>query len=518
MLRPSLQPQLFDVGDDIDAAQQASSVSGLSSEGLRPRRLWLGIYLPDLTLEVLPVETDIPLAVLTGVNQQAKVMNCNLVAANLGVKPGLSANAALALVPNLVLKPRDTRRESLALREMAECALQFTPFISLESPASLLLEIRGSLKLFGGLSNLRSSILASLGSRKHRLQWSIAPTALAALCLARGASGSQVMEQALLPGSLANLPLKLLDWPQKSLQLLAEMGVRRMGECRRLPRAGLAKRIGSNRLFSLDQAYGCALEVRTWYQGRQSFTQSIELPTLTTDLGLVVRGLEIILGRLLKDLNSCQRALGSLWLRLEHPDAVPPSLLRINLLQSGNDAAQLIELLQIKLSANPLPAPVLALHLQAGRTEPLAQITQDILGGSRGLAAELPAFIARLRARLGDEAIWGFQVSPEHRPERAWQAVSDLLNDKKIIAVNTAQTQRPLWLLPEPLSLRVGKQGPIYCGPLQLKQERERIESGWWDGKDVRRDYYQASNQQGMRLWIFRDLRACRWYLQGLFG
>ena len=38
----------------------------------------------------------------------------------------------------------------------------------------------------------------------------------------------------------------------------------------------------------------------------------------------------------------------------------------------------------------------------------------------------------------------------------------------------------------------------------------ERIESGWWDGADVQRDYYVASDPRGARLWIYRRMRGRR--------
>jgi len=46
----------------------------------------------------------------------------------------------------------------------------------------------------------------------------------------------------------------------------------------------------------------------------------------------------------------------------------------------------------------------------------------------------------------------------------------------------------------------------------------ERIESGWWDGEDIRRDYYRVEGPHGSRWWVYRDLRDAGWYLHGLFG
>ena len=59
---------------------------------------------------------------------------------------------------------------------------------------------------------------------------------------------------------------------------------------------------------------------------------------------------------------------------------------------------------------------------------------------------------------------------------------------------------------------------PVWQGVLSLDKGPERIESGWWDGDDVRRDYYRASNARGVTVWIYQDLRSQNWYLQGFFG
>ena len=55
--------------------------------------------------------------------------------------------------------------------------------------------------------------------------------------------------------------------------------------------------------------------------------------------------------------------------------------------------------------------------------------------------------------------------------------------------------RRPLWLLSRALPLR-GPPPRILAGP-------ERIESGWWDGGDTRRDYYVVQTREGQRAWAF---------------
>jgi protein ImuB len=73
--------------------------------------------------------------------------------------------------------------------------------------------------------------------------------------------------------------------------------------------------------------------------------------------------------------------------------------------------------------------------------------------------------------------------------------------------------QRPLWLLEAP--------EPCDATRLELEDGPECIESGWWDGHDVARDYYVARNREGARLWIFRNRREtdpAGWFLHGWFA
>ena len=45
----------------------------------------------------------------------------------------------------------------------------------------------------------------------------------------------------------------------------------------------------------------------------------------------------------------------------------------------------------------------------------------------------------------------------------------------------------------------------------------ERIETGWWRTRLVRRDYYRVETTAAERYWLFRCLSKNRWFLQGAF-
>ena len=74
----------------------------------------------------------------------------------------MPVSAALALAPGLRLRERETAAETEALLGIAAWAMQCTSSVALEFPDLVLLEVSGSLKLFGGLKR---------APRKHSTPW-----------------------------------------------------------------------------------------------------------------------------------------------------------------------------------------------------------------------------------------------------------------------------------------------------------------------------------------------------------
>jgi hypothetical protein len=86
---------------------------------------------------------------------------------------------------------------------------------------------------------------------------------------------------------------------------------------------------------------------------------------------------------------------------------------------------------------------------------------------------------------------------------------------------------RPLQVWPIPLPIHVLAVFPAGtpCKFLWLGKEYtvrdcwgpERIETGWWRGCDIHRDYYIVETHLGTRLWLFREHKDQRWFLHGSF-
>ncbi|HYM29631.1 MAG TPA: hypothetical protein VET66_15885, partial [Steroidobacteraceae bacterium] len=79
------------------------------------------------------------------------------------------------------------------LAALAERAQRFTPRVSLEPPDGLLLEVRGSLHLFAGISALRAAFLGECRGLQLQAQLACAPTPFAALCGARAGRPFEIL-------------------------------------------------------------------------------------------------------------------------------------------------------------------------------------------------------------------------------------------------------------------------------------------------------------------------------------
>ncbi len=447
------------------------------------------------------------------------------------MRPGQTTNTALALVPDLEVVDRNVAAEARIVRELATRAHRFTPGVSIEDSNALLLDVRASLKFFGGLGKLRALLANELDAHGYHFVMACAPTALASLWLARSGRDEVVRECGDLPSRLSGLSIDVLNWPAAIGRMLSGMGVTTVGECIRLPKDGLARRIGPGRLAELDQAFGARPETRVFHRPPWHFEESLDLPVETTDAGLLLIALQELLARLERFLCRHQGGVQVLWIAL-HREGRSAAIERIGLLRASTDTGYLRALARIRFADLRLDAPVVAMKLRTILTKPPASSGRDMLGDQAEQGADGFELVEQLCVRLGAEAVYGVRLVPEHRPEAAWRPVDfaghAALRDEPIDAVPgefhyAPVSDRPVWMLEEPRVLQARDGQPVFGDLLRLEGDAERIETGWWDGQDIRRDYYVARSRHGMRLWVYRDYsdhnrRESRWYLHGLFG
>ncbi len=488
--------------------------------------LWGCLLFPSLPLDVFaralaPHDAAQPFAVASD-GHPPRVVVANAAARDAGIRDGQLVSGALALTPSLVLRDRDVGAEARALAQIATWTLTFTPTACLAPPHAVLADIDGSLRLFGGLPRLVTRLTAGAQELGYASRLAIAPTPGAALLLARAAHRPAVRNATELPAVLDPLPLALLDLPDATRETLRNAGIATFGQLSALPRDGVARRFGGDLVARIDRILGRVPDPRVPFVPPPRFSGCLELPAPAQDVEALGFGVQ----RLVRDLADwlLARGLGvtHLTLALTHERylrarGVPPTVVPFALGTPARSMPHLLGVLRERLVRVMLPAPVEAIALESGAASPLAGRNLGLLPGDDSSEVDVP-LVDRLRARLGDGAIRRLVPHAEHRPEHAMQVVT---GGTALPAARASlpEALRPLWLLaePQPLDDLLGR------APWILRDGPERIESGWWDGGDIRRDYFVADTADGKAtVWIYRDCRrgldSDDWFLHGIFA
>lgn len=502
---------------DPSPLKQASSRLQTNHQRAVTARLWLAIYLPHFPLEALGAAraARLPMAVIS--TDGARVVTADARAASAGVYEHMSASAACALLPNLILAPRDQAAEAAALEGLAAWAGQFTSFVSLVPPRGLLLEIGGSLALFGGLDALLARVRQAIEDLGYSARFGVAPTPLAAWLLARAAREEPVTAMHRLPACLAPVPLACLDLPARVMEGLSSVGIECFGDCCRLPRDGVARRTDPRLLACLDRALGKRADPRLPYTPPATFQRRLSLPGEVKNTETLLLAAHRLLLELAGYLQTRAGGVQTLEWHLAHRRS-PATRLNIELVTASRDAGHLLLLLRERLARVTLVEAVTYLGLRVRDILPLAPASQDLFGEEGVAGGDWRALVERLGSRLGRAAVQGLAVAAEHRPEKAWRGRPPGEAAARPLPQASARG-RPLWLLDPPEMLRTVVGDPWLDGRLHLTRGPERIESGWWDGADIARDYFEALHPSGARYWVYQELRAQRgWYLHGVFA
>ena len=485
--------------------------------------LWLSIYLPELSLQshcrgVLGQVRDLPLVISDGIATRPHVHAANACARESGIAPMMPISSAQARTTELIVIPREPAKEAQSLRQIATWLTQFTPMTCLET-VGVSLEVSTSLKLFGGIGTLANRIRTGIRALEFHATLGIAPTPLAAHLLAKASHHASAVrmcrDPAQLKERLADVPLALFAWPVEILQPLTALGLTRIKDLLMQPRAGLQRRFGDLVLGDLDRALGLAPDPRQPHQVPEAFRSHIDLLFETTDIERICIPVQVLLNEMEGFLHARGAAVNEILIELKH-DRVAKTDHRFGARNAIRKAADWMRLVRERLAAQPLPDAVTDIALSTARLVPFQLKTESWLPTRETETEQWQTLLERIASRLGGKSVFSVQVRHDHRPEHAWQTGVDGGKHKAETALDRP---RPLLLLAEPKALVTMSGVPQHHGALSLLAGCERIETGWWDGFPVARDYFVARNPQQEICWIFCDYRqARRWYLHGYFS
>ena len=450
--------------------------------------LWLALHLPKLGLEVMTeAEPGRPTVLI----EENKVVMRNALALERGIGLATSLATAHSICPDLIHCAREPSLEQRRLRFVAETLYRFTSEVSMPCADALLMEISGSLNLFGSVEAIRDDSTALCESLGHRARAAVSSTPLAALALAR--SGAR---------EIAEVPLDLAGVGEDVVERFANMGIYRLGAVLELPQQELGTRFGPELLLFLDRLKGEIPHPQEALRPFRHFDASLHPIDPICDKEALLFPMQ----RLLNDLSHwlVARQLGTTridWQFRSHGETASLSVGFAKAKQQG-----FLNVSKLKLEALELPEDVLDISLTAKALRPWEGASQSLFHTLGGEHASNDPFelVDELNARLGEGACTGIAATDQHRPELAWQSVDPHAKRDTFAAENP----RPLWLFRRP--------HPIERTEVALLSGPERIQSNWWQTV-TSRDYYVGTHACGAKCWIFVDENE-RWYLHGYFG
>jgi protein ImuB len=447
-------------------------------------------------------------------------------AAGLGLAPGMALASARAMVPALKVMAANEPADQRLLEKIADWCDGFTPFVALDPPDSLLLDVTGAAHLFGGEQAMLDRLGADLKRQGFTVAGALAGTALAARALARYRSGT-VVPQGTDSDAVAPLPVDALGLDPITVHAFRRAGLKTVGQVARRGRAELTARFGAGMVAALDTAMGHAevpISPRRPLPDVRAENRFAEPVTASETMLATIKLLAQQLAKTLEERGEGARALQAVFFRADGG-------VRRIAVETGaptREPAIIARLFRNKLAALADPVdPGFGfdlIRLEAERTEP-CQVETATLGSDAARAKDIRFLVDRLAARFGAHRVLSFQPRDTHIPENAFAAVpaqyaeNTRLVWEKVGAMGEPP-RRPLRLFsPEPVSFPGGEafrwRGVVH--KVRHLEGPERIAMAWWQSPAPDRDYFRLEDEEGRRFWLYRE-QGVRWFLHGMFA
>jgi len=315
----------------------------------------------------------------------------------------------------------------------------------------------------------------------------------------------------------------VLQLNKEESRRLVNMGIRYLRDLWRLPTGGLRKRFGSGLINQLNKAIGKAPEPTRNYQPPPAFSTHYDLPYEIENLTRLLPVADELMAPLCDFLRCRDLSTSHLVVSLLHENRSSTEV-NLGLRQPSRSQEHLMLLLESHFTNLAIPAPVTAIKIEVKKFDAFLGQNSELLyeGKPRPIhysSNRLNQFMEQLQARFGDHSIKSINNVAAHCPEYASTQLDYTEQNTLNATQQTAQNPRPFWLLASPQKLTV-RHGKLYHHhPITILSGPERIETHWWSGVDVQRNYYVAMESNGSRLWIYREGGETQaWYLHGVFA
>lgn len=480
-------------------------------------------------------DAEVPLVLVRHSGRRREVVAANAAAIQAGLRIGMPATKAQALMKELVIQDADPAADAEALERLAVWALRYSPVVATDAPDGLVIDATGATHLGGGEDAMLREMISRLEVVGIMARAAIADTRGAAHALARfAARPALVVPERESADRIRPLPIAALRLPLDIVDDLRKLGFERIADLMATPRAPLTLRFGPELGRRIDQAIGKTGEpidpVRPAdiIEAQQLFAEPIGAPET------IARYVAKLTAKLCQELEL--RGLGARRLDLlfglvdNRVQAI-----RVRTAQPVRDVKRLTRLLCDKIERVDPGFGIEIMRLAATAAEPFAmkQVISSLVDEPE---ADVSGLIDILSNRVGETRLYRFAPVASDVPERSVQRVA-------AAAAATgdawpAQWPRPARLLASPESIETVALLPDHppvnftWRGVRRRVRRadgpERVFGEWWkrDAELIAvRDYFQVEDDAGERFWIFRAgdgenaaTGSHKWFLHGIFG
>lgn len=493
-----------------------------------------------------------PVAILLGAPPLTKIFAVNREARNLGVETGMTKVQAVAF-KGIHWRWRSPLQEATAHAALLDCAWTISPRIEDETKReeqdfcdTVVLDIAGCEKLFGSPEKIAHDLKRVASEVGFETNVAVAGSPLAAVCAAQGFACVTVIPAGEEGLRIGRLSLEALRIPFEFVQTLKRWGIRSCAEFATLPEIAIVERLGQEGLHWWRLARGAddqpliAKEFPTRFEEHMDVDSPVDL----------LEPLFFVLNRLLEQLCARLRmhilSIGEITvtLTLERNDShnkEPVFHIRtLRLPVPTRDRKLLLKLLQLDLEAHPPSLPVTAVHM----------LTIPVKARSRQLGLFLPLSpdperleitLARIQSTVGESRVGAPVLLDTHGPNAFQQNRFVLPEMKENRSVTEKQTTAAMRIFRPPLPATVefqeGKPTFLACEGVHRRilafAGPWRTKGDWWSETAWARDEWdievrtlrpkvqpessRASQEETALYRIYKDLRAKRWFVEGIY-
>jgi len=457
------------------------------------------------------------------------------VALELGLRPGMAAAHARALVTDLEVRDAEPEADQAWLDRLALHAVaHWTPTACVSGPDGLWLDLTGTTHLFGGEARFCRRLLRFLERLGFTASVAIAGTPGAAHALARyGSEAITLLPNGAETQAIADLPLSALRLDPGVLETAARFGLERIADLYPMPRGPLARRLGLPTVRRLDQARGMIAE---------PIVPVIPFETPHVERRLLepigtAEAINQVIGDLVDDLVTLliEQGLGlrTAQLACQIVDGTEQRI-AIGTAKATRDAKHLKRMLAMRVERIDPGLGIEAMTLSAPRVEQLRAQTLEagLITGDR--APDIALLVDQLAGRIDPDTPFRLSSHESDVPERAVRRVGPLATPKGWPGWKrpVRMLRRPellsnvVALLPDHPPRRFVWRGSSYR--VVVGDGPERIHGEWWRSPQEMwavRDYFRVEAEGGERFWLFRrgdgvdeQTGNLSWFMHGVFG